>query len=937
MAQINTRIKNKHDTEAHWNSATNFVPLAGEIIVYDADSSYSYPRFKVGDGTTTVVALPFTDENYAKLPQIGNMVTTSDTFVDGELITGVSGKSVDGSGRVVESAINEITPSPTNVPTSSAVVNAIVYTVTEEDKRISKELGLLESEMDAHISSQNNPHAVTKAQIGLSNVKNVDTTNASNLTTGTVPSARMNNAPGAYAMNPYVAASNVARVNLGTPSLAEMALIDSEMENKIWFCDQSRLTFEQSTNGTSWEDVSSSISTTVKKSLVDGTGETSYILQFPISLNAYRLTITAYEYCYLNDFYAYISTNGNTVSCMIEAHNGSNDTWETITPKTNEVSGWPVHLWIQHSQIPFFNNISSTYRDKVRVTFYPTKGTSEGSYEYITLYKIQWWGGYPVAKNRYIYTWDSDKNVTFPANVEAESISVNGEDVALVSDVPDFGSPTASATTLAAGSSATASVTATGTNENMVYNFSFGIPRGNTGPTGAMGPTGPTGPQGNTGATGARGLTGPRGISTYYCSSSYNNATVSIPRSSLVGGAYVNNETIYAGSTIIAPNGNIFIVQSTASVGVSNLTVAYTANIAGSDGAVGPTGPTGADGAPGAIGPTGPMPELSSERGTSADVAMSQLGIENIFYGTNVKLGNQSSATGDSDGSAIALGTSSQANGGGATAIGPGSNASSAETTALGHYASASNSGGVAIGSNASASGLDATALGNGATASGTDATALGNGATASGTDATALGNGATASGNFTTALGYAAIANNIGAIALGDNALANGEIAIALGGGATASGNYAIAIGATAIANGLNSTALGSSAVAETDNATAIGGSALANGLNSTALGYGAEASGINSIQLGTGNNSTPNTFQVGSHQLLDLSTGLIPQERIPSGAVGPTGPTGPQVSTYTLSVTGRNSSGAVQNAVFYTTTSIAAGWSPSIDDGEL
>ena len=587
MAQINTRIKNKHDTEEHWNSATNFVPLAGEIIVYDVDSNYSYPRFKVGDGTTTVVALPFTDENYVKLPQIGNMVTTSDTFVDGELITGVSGKSVDGSGRFVESAINDITPSPTNVPTSSAVVNAISYIVNEAERQINKTIATIDDEVATHIAATNNPHQVTKAQVGLSNVKNVDTTNASNLTTGIVPSARMNNAPGAYAMNPYVNASNIARINLGTPSLAEMALIDSEMENKIWFCDPSRLTFEQSTNGTSWEDVSSSISTTVKKSLVDGTGSTINNLQFPISLNAYRITITGYGYCYLNDFYAYISTNGNTVSCMIEAHNGSNDTWETITPKTNEVSGWPGHLWIQHRQIPFNNSSNATYRDKVRVTFYPTEGTPEGRSEYITLYKIQWWGGYPVSTNRYIYTWDSDKNVTFPANVEAESISVNGEDVALVSDVPDFGSPTASATTLAAGSSATASVSASGTNENMVYNFSFGIPRGNTGATGAMGPTGPTGPtgargiQGVVGPTGPTGPTGPQGVQGVRGLTGPTGPT---------GPQGIQGVRGLTGPT--GPTGPQGIQGNTGGTGAR--------------GPTGPTGPTGARGVQGVVGPTGP-------------------------------------------------------------------------------------------------------------------------------------------------------------------------------------------------------------------------------------------------------------------------------------------------------------------------------------------
>ena len=62
MAKFHTRIKNKHETEAHWNSATNFTPLDGEIIVYDVDSNHPYPRYKVGDGTTLVDNLPFSTD-----------------------------------------------------------------------------------------------------------------------------------------------------------------------------------------------------------------------------------------------------------------------------------------------------------------------------------------------------------------------------------------------------------------------------------------------------------------------------------------------------------------------------------------------------------------------------------------------------------------------------------------------------------------------------------------------------------------------------------------------------------------------------------------------------------------------------------------------------------------------------------------------------------
>ena len=54
---VKTRIQNKHDVEANWS--TSFVPLAGELIIYDPDGTYSYPRFKIGDGTKSLGSLQF--------------------------------------------------------------------------------------------------------------------------------------------------------------------------------------------------------------------------------------------------------------------------------------------------------------------------------------------------------------------------------------------------------------------------------------------------------------------------------------------------------------------------------------------------------------------------------------------------------------------------------------------------------------------------------------------------------------------------------------------------------------------------------------------------------------------------------------------------------------------------------------------------------------
>ena len=55
---LKTRLKQKRDSSANWAKATNFIPLAGEIIVYS-----DLNMIKIGDGTTKVSALPFLKGN----------------------------------------------------------------------------------------------------------------------------------------------------------------------------------------------------------------------------------------------------------------------------------------------------------------------------------------------------------------------------------------------------------------------------------------------------------------------------------------------------------------------------------------------------------------------------------------------------------------------------------------------------------------------------------------------------------------------------------------------------------------------------------------------------------------------------------------------------------------------------------------------------------
>lgn len=56
---ILSRIQHKHDIEANWIKAVNFIPKKAELIVYDPDENFDYSRVKIGDGIAKVNSLPF--------------------------------------------------------------------------------------------------------------------------------------------------------------------------------------------------------------------------------------------------------------------------------------------------------------------------------------------------------------------------------------------------------------------------------------------------------------------------------------------------------------------------------------------------------------------------------------------------------------------------------------------------------------------------------------------------------------------------------------------------------------------------------------------------------------------------------------------------------------------------------------------------------------
>lgn len=77
-ATINSRIQLKRDTTEHWNQAVGFIPLPGEVIVYEDYEVKTYtvveygetvtktvnvPNIKIGTGNAYVQDLAFVDEN----------------------------------------------------------------------------------------------------------------------------------------------------------------------------------------------------------------------------------------------------------------------------------------------------------------------------------------------------------------------------------------------------------------------------------------------------------------------------------------------------------------------------------------------------------------------------------------------------------------------------------------------------------------------------------------------------------------------------------------------------------------------------------------------------------------------------------------------------------------------------------------------------------
>lgn len=119
--EINARIQNKHDIATNWNDAADFIPKAGEFIVYDADvESTSYPRVKIGDGYSKINSLPFIDDHL--LEAISNIpIYSSKAAVSGgtdvSLVT--TGEKYIWNSYANQNAFSNITVGSTTIAADS--------------------------------------------------------------------------------------------------------------------------------------------------------------------------------------------------------------------------------------------------------------------------------------------------------------------------------------------------------------------------------------------------------------------------------------------------------------------------------------------------------------------------------------------------------------------------------------------------------------------------------------------------------------------------------------------------------------------------------------------------------------------------------------------------------------------------------------------------
>jgi len=241
------------------------------------------------------------------------------------------------------------------------------------------------------------------------------------------------------------------------------SLVNTVRANRLAFLPASQIIIEKTTDGgTTWEDAGVSDATktgifsetrpSISIPKIDGVKNVNCGLRVTITGMKYDVpsntaetakynywnssyVLSCERYCQVRDFYFWVSSNSDGISVKIERATGENsNSWATVydSGSTYALTGWSGCDYVRINQQVFGGgtNQTSNYWN-YRLTFFTRNSTggttlsTSSTTSAQTIMEIRaygdavWTQGNNYAGKDHLYSWDADKNVTFPMAVSA--------------------------------------------------------------------------------------------------------------------------------------------------------------------------------------------------------------------------------------------------------------------------------------------------------------------------------------------------------------------------------------------------------------------------------------------------------------------------------------------------------------------------------------